>query len=51
MANFAFERHLSLNLEEERLQKIEAFVRRRAVQLLALARSHAAKKKDGREER
>ncbi|MBQ7338778.1 MAG: helix-turn-helix domain-containing protein [Clostridia bacterium] len=48
MANFVFTRHPSLNLDEERLQKIEVFVRKRAVQLLALARSHAAKMKGDR---
>ena len=51
MANFTFKRHASLNLDEDRLQKIEAFVRKRAVQLLALARSRAAKKKDDKLER
>ena len=45
MANFTFKRHPSLNLDEERLQKIEVFVRKRAVQLLALSKSHSAKKK------
>lgn len=45
MANFTFKRHFSLNLDEERLQKIEVFVRKRAVQLLALSKSHSAKKK------
>lgn len=45
MANFTFERHPSLNLDEDRLQKIEVFIRKRAVQLLALAKSRSAKKK------
>ena len=51
MANFTFKRHHSLNLDENRLQKIEVFVRKRAVQLLALARSRASKKNESRDER
>ena len=51
MANFTFQRHPTINLDEDRLQKIENFVRKRAVQLLALSRSRASKKKDNREER
>lgn len=51
MAKFTFMRHPSHNLDEERLQKIEVFVRKRAVQLLALARSRASKKKNSREDR
>ena len=44
MANFSFTRHPSLNLPEERLQKIERFIKTRAVRMLALIRSHSAKK-------
>ena len=44
MANFTFQRHPAINLDEDRLQKIENFVRKRAVQLLALSRSRASKK-------
>ena len=47
MANFSFERHPSLNLDEDRLQKIEALVKKRAIQLLALAKTRSAKKKEG----
>ena len=50
MANFKFTRYSSLGLDEERLQKIEIFVRKRAVQLLALARSRASKKRDDSDE-
>lgn len=46
MANFSFKRHPSLNLDEERLQKIEAFVKKRAIQLLAVAKTRSAKKKE-----
>lgn len=46
MANFSFTRHPSLNLPEERLQKIECFVRARAVRMLALVRTRSAKKKE-----
>ena len=46
MANFSFTRHPSLNLPEERLQKIERFVRARAVRMLALVRTRSAKKKE-----
>lgn len=46
MANFSFKRHPSLNLDGERLQKIEAFVKKRAIQLLALAKTRSAKKKE-----
>lgn len=51
MATFTFKRHPSLNLDEERLQKIEVFVKKRAIQLLALAKSRTAKKKENRDER
>ena len=44
MANFSFTRHPSLNLPEERLQKIERFVRARAVRMLALVRTRSVKK-------
>ena len=44
MANFSFTRHPSLNLPEERLQKIERFIKTRAVRMLALIRSHSTKK-------
>ena len=50
MANFTFKRHASLNLDEGRLQKIEAFIRRRAVQLLALAKSHTHEKRSLRKD-
>ena len=51
LMNFTFRRHPSLNLDENRLQKIESFVRKRATYLLALTRSRSAKKKDNREDR
>lgn len=47
MANFSFKRHPSLNLDEDRLQKIEVFVKKRSIQLLALAKTRSAKKKEG----
>ena len=48
VTNFVFKRHSSLNLEEVRLQKIETFARKRAVQFLALAKRRTSKKKKGR---
>lgn len=51
MAGFTFRRHPSLNLEEERLRKIEDFVQKRAVQLLSLAKSRAAAKREKTKER
>ena len=51
MANFTFTRHKSINLPEDRLAKIEAYMRKRAVRLLALTRTRSAKKKEDKEER
>ena len=51
MANFKFTRYSLPGFDEERLQRIETFVRKRAVQLLALARSRASKKRDYIDER
>lgn len=50
MASFTFKRHPSLNLDERRLQKTEAFIRKRSTQLLALAKSRAALKKKNESE-
>lgn len=48
MANFSFKRHPSLNFDEDRLQKIEGFVKkRRAIGLLTLAKTRSVKKKEG----
>lgn len=44
MANFTFKRHNSLNLDEERLKKIESFIKKRAIQLIAMAKANSAKK-------
>ena len=51
MANFTFTRHKSINLPEDRLAKIETYMRKRAVRLLALTRTRSAKKKEDKEER
>ena len=51
MVNFKFTPHPSLNLPKEHLEKMELFVRKRAIQLLALAKTRSSKRMDEREER